>query len=541
MSFLHTLRHQKFLPFAVIFGTLSVGILIGTLLDGQSAPAQAQGGSHPEDAALLKVPPLEHIGNEFTALANQVEPSVVHIAVELRVPEAPQGVSSEGGAEGNLPDFLDRLFPDGIPEGVIPRGGGGQPQMPRRGGAAAGTGFIVDPAGYIVTNRHVVEDAAKITVRTHGTNNEEFRARVVGTDNETDLAVLKIDPGRPMPAVKIGNSDAVQVGDWAVAIGSPFGLEATVTAGIVSALDRGRDEVGDAQQFQDFIQTDAAINPGNSGGPLLNIRGEVIGVNTAIATRSGASAGVGFALPSNMIVRVYNDLVRYGQVRRGSIGVTLAGTIQNRDDITLKAMGLDHGAIVEVVTDGGPADQAGLKPRDIILAVNGDEVANTERLIAKVADLPLDRPARLTIDRSGKILDLDVTIADRMVIYKDRTEIVGKRIETLDDESHEAAAGSVKFGIQLRPNLTPQEAEMLEGRKGVVVSDILEGSFAEEVGLQPNDVIDTINRMSVGTIDDIRHLQEDLLPGDAVAFHVVRMTPDGDHAGQFLSGILPTK
>ena len=538
MSFLHTLRRQTFVPFVLIFGTLAVGILIGTLLDSHSSSAQAQAVRPPEDAALLQVPPLEHIGSEFTALANQVEPSVVHIAVELRAPEPPAGVSSDGGSSGDLPDFLDRLFPKGIPEGMIPPGG--LPQMPRRGGAAAGTGFIVDPSGYIVTNRHVVEEAAKITVRTHSGKNEEYRARVVGTDNETDLAVLKIDAGKPLPAVKIGNSDAVQVGDWAVAIGSPFGLEATVTAGIVSALDRGRDEVGDAQQFQDFIQTDAAINPGNSGGPLLNIRGEVIGVNTAIATRSGASAGVGFALPSNMVVRVYNDLVRYGQVRRGSIGVTLAGTVQNHDDITLKAMGLDHGAIVELVAEGGPADQAGLKARDIILAVNGEDVADTERLIAQVADLPLDEPARLTIDRGGEMLDIDVTIADRMVIYKDKEEIVGRRIETLEDEPREAAAGTVKFGIQLRSNLTPQEVEMLGGRKGVVVSDIVEDSFAEEVGLQPNDVIDTINRTPVGTIDDIRQLQEGLLPGDAVAFHVVRMTPQGA-AGQFLSGILPAK
>src|SRR5208337_4073480 len=196
----------------------------------------------------------------------------------------------------------------------------------------SGTGFIVDKNGYIITNHHVIAKVDHIKVKLHGDDSTEYRARVVGIDPETDLAVIKIDPKSPLVPVNIGNSDAVQVGDWAVAIGSPFGLEASVTAGIVSALGR---DIGGAQ-LQRFIQTDAAINPGNSGGPLLNIRGEVIGVNTMIATQSGGYQGIGFALPINMVVRVYNDIIKEGRVTRGSIGVSWD---KNTKSETLRALG----------------------------------------------------------------------------------------------------------------------------------------------------------------------------------------------------------
>ncbi len=223
--------------------------------------------------------------------------------------------------------------------------GGGQalpPQAFRR--EQSGTGFIVDKNGYIITNNHVVSDSNgdsvdHIHVKLHG-DTTEYRAKVIGSDRESDIAVIKIEPKRTLTPVMIGNSDGVQVGDWAVAIGSPFGLEATVTAGIISAT--GRDIPG-SQQFQRFIQTDAAINPGNSGGPLLNIRGEVIGVNTMIATQNGGSQGVGFALPINMVVRVYNDIIRDGRVTRGSIGVRWS---KDKADTLIKALGFDHGVIV---------------------------------------------------------------------------------------------------------------------------------------------------------------------------------------------------
>ena len=230
--------------------------------------------------------------------------------------------------------------------------------------------FLVDKNGYIVTNNHVVEGGSKIKVKLHN-DPTDYRARVIGTDLETDLAIIKIDPNHALEPVTFANSDGVQVGDWAVAIGSPFGLEASVTAGIVSAFGRN---LPDSKQFQRFIQTDAAINPGNSGGPLLNIRGEVIGVNTQIATSSRGSEGVGFALPSNMVIRVYNDIIKDGHVTRGSIGVGLGGA----DAVTLKALGLNSGVNVTNIVPGGPADKGGVKAEDIIDYTRHDNVA--ERL-----------------------------------------------------------------------------------------------------------------------------------------------------------------
>jgi serine protease Do len=332
---------------------------------------------------------LSTLGNDFTALAKKLEPSVVNITVDEAPPEkgAVRGQAPDDNGD-DVPDFFKRFFG---PEGS----GGGQevPDSPKR--QASGSGFIVDKNGYIVTNNHVVENATKIRVRLHG-DPGDYRGRLIGTDYETDLAVIKIDTGRPLQPVTIANSDSVQVGDWAVAIGSPFGLEATVTAGIVSAIGRSPALLG-ARTFQHFIQTDAAINPGNSGGPLLNIRGEVIGVNTMIATSGRGSEGVGFALPVNMVARAYNDIIRTGRVTRGSIGVSLDRSLE--PEVTLKALGVDHGAIVESVSKGGPADKGGVRAGDIILGVNGTAVKDGDDLISHVADTAVGGTAALNVDR----------------------------------------------------------------------------------------------------------------------------------------------
>jgi serine protease Do len=403
-----------------------------------------------------------------------------------------------------------------------------------------------------------VENATKIRVRLHN-DPTDYRGRVIGTDFETDLAVIKIDARTPLQPVTIANSDSVQVGDWAVAIGSPFGLEATVTAGIVSAIGRNPGQLG-ARAFQHFIQTDAAINPGNSGGPLLNIRGEVIGVNTMIATSGRGSEGVGFALPVNMVARAYNDVIRIGRVTRGSIGVSLDRSVQ--PEVTLKALGVDHGAIVENVSKGGPAEKGGLLAGDIIVAINGSAVKDGDDLISRVADTPVGGQAVLSIDREGKPVSLKVTIADRAELYKDRQDIVGpgKSLETVTSKAE--APGSVQFGFRPRP-LTEQEKDSVDSsaghRRGVMVTLVQADSFAEEIGIQNGDVIDTINRQPVNSVDDIRKVQEKLKPGDAVAFHVVRgvapppapaatgrrptvqlRTADNQGPlGTYLSGILP--
>jgi serine protease Do len=320
-----------------------------------------------------------------------------------------------------------------------------------------------------------------------------------------------------------------------VAIGSPFGLEATVTAGIVSAT--GRDI--NSAQFQRFIQTDAAINPGNSGGPLLNIKGEVIGVNTMIATSNGGSQGVGFALPVNMVVRVYNDIIREGRVTRGSIGVTWQKLTKPE---TLKAMGFDHGVIVEEVKKGGPSDKAGLRADDIILAIDGKAIKDGDELMARVADLPVGTPATLNVDRDGKKMDLKLTVLDRMEVFKDDPRVVGENAVT----PAKPEATQAKFGISIRP-ATDQELEDTPDKRGVAVTHVEPNSFAEDIGLQDRDLIVSINRQAVANVDDVRKIQQSLKPGDAVAFRVVRSAPAAVRgrsgvprtATMFLSGTLP--
>jgi serine protease Do len=336
--------------------------------------------------------------------------------------------------------------------------------------------------------------------------------------------------------VTIGNSDGVQVGDWAVAIGSPFGLEATVTAGIVSAMDRG--DIG-AQQFQKFIQTDAAINPGNSGGPLLNIRGEVIGVNTMIATQSGGYQGVGFALPVNMVVRVYNDIIRNGRVTRGSIGVSWTKTKSE----TLKALGVDHGVIVSEVRKDGPADKAGLKSDDIITGINGQAVKDGDDLVARVAEMPVGTPTTLTVDRDGKKMDFKLTIQDRTKVFADDPRIVGEN--AIPENATGKGEAQVKFGISIR-GASEEEKETTPDKHGIAVTRVEPGSFAEDVGLMERDLIVSINRQQVTSVDDIRKIQQTLKPGDPVAFRVVRQIGGGRAknaqprtATMFLSGTLP--
>jgi serine protease Do len=318
--------------------------------------------------------------------------------------------------------------------------------------------------------------------------------------------------------VGIGNSDSVQVGDWAVAIGSPFGLEATVTAGIVSAT--GRNNIG-SSGFQSFIQTDAAINPGNSGGPLLNIKGDVIGVNTMIATRAGGSEGVGFALPVNAVVRVYNDIIRDGKVTRGSIGIQF---LPDTKPETLKALGVDHGVIVEKVYPDSPAAKGGMKPEDIITGVNGQPVLNESDFRTRIADLPVGTPATLTVDRDGRKLDLRVTIGDRKVVLADQLEGQEENIRP-ESGNPQPETKDVKFGISLRA-MNDQEKQAVPDRNGITVARVEGDSFAEEIGMQAGDIILAINRQPVSSMDDVKKVQQRLKPGDPVAFKIGRPQPN---------------
>jgi serine protease Do len=541
MNLFDKFRQQKLMSFTLMIFTLSVGILIGTLVNSQVNAAKGQNVA--PDATPLTVPKAVDSSNEFTKLAKRLEPSVVNITVEV-APKAEPDTSQVAprrrqapnpGEEGGGSDPLNQLrqfF-----------GNGGEPDVSPQPHEVSGTGFVVDKNGYIVTNNHVVEDGAKIVVKLLG-DTKEYRGKVIGTDKETDLAVLKIDAGTPLQPVTIGNSDAVQVGDWAIAVGSPFNLDETVTLGIVSATGRGLDP---GKAFQKFIQTDAAINPGNSGGPLVNIRGEVIGVNTMIATSHGGSEGVGFAMPSNMVVRVYNDIIREGRVIRGSIGIKFFP--ESKPEL-LRGLGLDHGVLVDMVTKGGPAEKGGLKAEDIITAINGQPVKDGDDLMGRVADTPVGNALNLTVDRDGKRMDLKVVTLDRMELFKDETDIVSKTF-TPEDSGKPESNNTVKFGFYPRA-LTEDERNSVSDKRGVSITRVEEDSFAADIGLAANDIITAINRQAVNSLDDVKKVAQSLKPGDAVTFRVIRSPRGGALRGaarksasaepeiKYLAGTIPS-
>ncbi|MEO8025189.1 MAG: Do family serine endopeptidase [Bryobacteraceae bacterium] len=512
MKLLDRMSQQKLLSMTLLVFTLSVGIVIGTLVN--TGVYAAKGQSSAPDATPLVVPPVSEIGNEFTKLAKKLDPSVVNITAETsaktveqsRGRRRPQADDEEEPGDGNAPLDLFRFF----------RNNPGQ-QMPQRAfkREQSGSGFIVDRNGYIITNNHVVDGVDKIKVKIHG-DPAEYKARLIGVDPETDLAVIKIDTKKLLVPVTIANSDSVQVGDWAVAIGSPFGLEASVTAGIVSAT--GRDI--NAQQFQRFIQTDAAINPGNSGGPLLNLRGEVIGVNTMIATQSGGYQGIGFALPINTTVKVYNDIVRNGRVTRGSIGISWQ---KNQKAENLKGLGVNGGVLINEIKKGGPAEKAGLKEEDIIVALNGKSITDGDDLVARIADLPIGTVAKVTADRFKKKMDFNVTIADRVDVFKDDPRVTGGRTPK-EEEPAAPEATQAKFGIRIQP-LKDSEVDLTPDKHGVAVRGVEPGSFAEDIGMLENDIIISINRQPVSSLDDVRGIQASLKTGDTVYFRIVRQFP----------------
>jgi serine protease Do len=534
MRWYQNLKQQKLLSLSLLVFTLSVGILIGTLVSGSVSAAKGQAVA--PDATPLVIPSAAASPNEFTKLAKLVEPSVVNITAEVTAKatagarRAPRGGEDEEEGGGDEMEMFRRFFG---------RQGGGQPNARPRPREATGSGFLVDKNGYIVTNLHVVEKADSIKVKVSG-DDKEYKAKVIGTDWESDIAVIKIDGTKAFPALKIGNSDAVQVGDWAVAIGSPFGLAATVTAGIISATGR---DLPSAEQFQRFIQTDAAINPGNSGGPLVNIHGEVIGVNTAIATQSGGYQGIGFALPANQMAKVYNSIIQYGRAKRGSIGISWD---KNQKPEVLKAAGLGNGVLVTQVTPKGPAEKAGLRAEDVIIAINGKTIKNGDELVSIVSETPVDNSLKVTVDRGGKKVDMNVIVQDRVEVFKDDERFARHRE---DVELPTKAEGTpAKFGISIR-SMSVQEREPLKlgDERGVYVTRVEENSFAAEIGIQEKDIIISVNRQPVTSLDDLRKVQGTLKPGDAVAFRVMRPIPGarkgGDLAFQtfFAAGTLPEK
>ncbi len=383
-----------------------------------------------------------------------------------------------------------------------------QPQQ-RRGMApsrrGAGSGFIIDGSGIIMTNNHVVQDADVVRVRLH--DGREFVAKDVKTDPRTDVAIVRIEGAGPLKPIKLGDSRAMQVGDWVLAFGTPFGLESTVTQGIISGKGRAR-AIADRE---DFLQTDAAINPGNSGGPLVNLRGEVIGINTAIASASGGYDGIGFAVPTHIAGWVGEHLIRDGVVKRGYLGTSIAEV--NAEAAQQFKSKVREGAIVRGVMPNSPAEKAGLEPGDVILTLNGQKVATPASLQGIVEQLTIGQAYPLEISRNGQSKSLTVKIEAMPDDYS-LARANRSRSETPSVEVD-------KFGLQVK-TLTKDLAQQLQlpNATGVVVTKVDDGSLADDAGIATGDVIERVGEHAVTSVDDFQKAMESHSLKDGIVLHL---------------------
>jgi len=415
-------------------------------------------------AASSVRPPLS-----FADLAEKLKPAVVNIST-TKIVKRGGGFRSPFGDEFPFDrffggdDFFRRFFGD-------------MPERTFKKKKSLGSGFIINRDGYIFTNNHVVEKADKIMVRL--SSGKEYDADVVGRDAKTDIALIKIKPAGDLPVVEIGDSDKLRVGDWVIAIGNPFGLEQTVTAGIVSAKGR----VIGAGPYDNFIQTDASINPGNSGGPLFDLNGKVVGINTAIVARA---QGIGFAIPVNMAKIILPELKEKGKVTRGWLGVTVQDITEDiAGNLKLKETA---GALVSDVFEGDPADKAGIKAGDIIIEIDGKKIKDTRELLRIVASFSVGKKIDIKVLRDGKKKVLNITIAER----EEKKELAGTEQEERE---------SFEMMVQ---DITPEIARHLglSDAKGVVVAQVKEGGSADEAGIKPGDVILQVNRVKVSSLKD---------------------------------------
>ncbi len=543
-----------------ILATLSAGILIGSVMahgvNGKEASVDSS------DAQPLQIPSPVNLSTDFTKIAKEVGPAVVNINTvsypknssgrgfqgNLQGPDdnTPDGDGQDGQGQGQAPgqgqgqapgqgqggdngmqDFFNHFFgfggPQG-PEGQAPDGGERE---------ALGSGFIVDPHGYIITNNHVIDKADKINVKltTDPVGYPGHPAKVVGIDKDTDIAVLKITVDHPLPTIKLGNSDGTEVGDWVIAIGSPFGLNQTVTAGIISSKNRSI-EPGNPGEFQHFLQTDAAINPGNSGGPLVNMDGQVIGMNTAIYTQSAGNEGIGFAMPANSIANVYNQLIGpEHKVVRGSIGISFQSVVS---PAVAHVYGFKNGVIISSVQPGFPAAKAGLKAGDIIVSIDGRPVKDGDDLISDIASRKPGSTATLGYIHNGKQQTATITIANRA----DMMAALNNQTAPNGNSNGPQQNGTSKLGISVS-NVPPEMASKAGITGGVLIQGIRPGSFADSLeGLAPGEVILQMNRQPITNVSDFQEMASKLKSGDDVVFLIV----DPEHANlgnTYVGGTLP--
>jgi serine protease Do len=464
-------RRQESWTLAVVLPLLAA-LVLAILLAAGAAQAQRRGNAP----------------DSFADLAERLLPAVVNISTTQNIPDR--------RGEGALPDLPQ--FPPGSPfeeffRDFFERQGPGSNAPPRRS-TSLGSGFIIDPSGYVVTNNHVIQDADEITVILHDDTN--LAAEVVGRDPKTDLALLRVKADGPLPSVRFGDSDAMRVGDWVIAIGNPFGLGGTVTAGIISA--RARDI--NAGPYDDFLQTDASINRGNSGGPMFNLDGEVIGINTAIFSPSGGSVGIGFAIPASLARPVIEQLREFGRTRRGWLGVRIQAVTPE----IAESLGMPraYGALVASTTQGGPAAEGGIRPGDVILSFNGREITEMRRLPRIVAETPVEHEVPVTVWRGEGEIRLTVKVGEL-----EAAEESGLLASASDPSVQPSVTPETVSSLGLRlTDITPelrQQFGLSEQVSGVLVAEVDRGSPAAEKGLQPGDVIVEVGQEEVRSAQDV--------------------------------------
>jgi len=443
--------------------TLPLALLAALLLSG--LPFSSQAGAQEQGIENLR-----QSGQAFRSVAKKVSPAVVFIKVEKTIPVS----TGMNGFSSPDEEFLRHFF--GRPQPFK-----GPERSPRnRKEMGQGSGSIISPDGYILTNNHVVGDADRVQVKLQ--DGREYEAKIVGTDPPTDLAVIKIDDS-DLPFLRLGDSDRLEVGDWVLAVGNPFGLSHTLTAGIVSA--KGRSGMG-LNDYENFIQTDAAINPGNSGGPLVNLDGELVGINTAIFSRSGGSMGIGFAIPVNMAKQIRDQLIEHGQVTRGRLGVYIQEL--TKELATSFGLDSDRGILVSQVIKDSPAEKGGLKRGDVIGKLDGKKVDRLADFRNKIALTPPGSKVALSILRDGVAREIRVTIGN---------------LDAGETASSVGSGDLPKLGLGLQA-LTPELAERLgyQGEQGVLVGAVEAGSAAAEAGIERGDLIQEIDRQAVSSPEE---------------------------------------
>jgi serine protease Do len=466
---------------SLMFLLIGLGVGIGTSHGGLSTiEARYPFGK----AAVQKPQPIATAQGlpDFVALAKKLKPEVVNISTT----QTTRGVDAQDSLDQNDPfdEFSRRFFGSPLP----------RRQFKQR---SLGSGFVIEQDGLILTNYHVVDNADKITVRL--SDGREFDGKVVGKDQKTDIALVKIN-AQNLPVAPLGDSDRLEVGEWVVAIGNPFGLDSTVTSGIVSAKDR---QIG-AGPYDHFIQTDASINPGNSGGPLINLRGEVVGIDAAIFSQSGGNIGIGFAIPINLVKQLLPQLESTGKVTRGWLGVSIQGVTPD----LAAPLGLDkpEGALVSSVARDSPAGRAGIRVGDVVVEYDGKKINNANDLPFLVAGTPVGKTVSLQLFRDNKDMTLAVTIGKM-----NEEEVAASTTEEGD------------LGLTVE-QITPDVAENLglQSRHGVVITAVAPNSLGDEAGLQPGDIIREINRKAIRDLSDYRKNIESAVQGKSVLFLVQR-------------------